>query len=65
MKHLLPLINQRDHTCYVEAFAGSAAMLFERSPAKIEVLILHTRWRCAWMQADASAGFFAGGGDAL
>ncbi len=38
VKHLLPLINQRDHTCYVEAFAGSAAMLFERSPAKIEVL---------------------------
>ncbi|PKH71804.1 modification methylase [Stenotrophomonas sp. Betaine-02u-21] len=37
-KNLLPLINERPHTCYVEAFAGSAAMLFERSPAKIEVL---------------------------
>ncbi|MBA0272320.1 DNA adenine methylase [Stenotrophomonas maltophilia] len=37
-KHLLPLINERPHTCYVEAFAGSAAMLFERAPAKIEVL---------------------------
>nr|KAJ9622912.1 hypothetical protein H2204_011392 [Knufia peltigerae] len=37
-KHLLPLINERPHTCYVEAFAGSAAMLFEREPAKVEVL---------------------------
>lgn len=37
-KHLLPLINERPHNCYVEAFAGSAAMLFERVPAKVEVL---------------------------
>ncbi|MCD9086232.1 DNA adenine methylase [Stenotrophomonas sp. SY1] len=37
-KHLLPLIYERPHTCYVEAFAGSAAMLFERTPAKVEVL---------------------------
>lgn len=37
-KHLFPLIEQRPHTCYVEAFAGSAAILFERVPAKVEVL---------------------------
>lgn len=36
--HLLPLIAERPHHCYVEAFAGSAAMLFERQPAKVEVL---------------------------
>lgn len=26
------------HTCYVEAFAGGAAVLFARQPAKVEVL---------------------------
>ncbi|WP_369349364.1 DNA adenine methylase [Stenotrophomonas sp. JAG2] len=36
---MLPLINDRAHACYVEAFAGSAAILFERTPAKIYVLI--------------------------
>lgn len=36
--HLLPLIQARPHTCYVEAFAGSAAILFQREPAKVEVL---------------------------
>lgn len=35
---LLPLIHARPHTCYVEAFAGSAAILFQREPAKVEVL---------------------------
>lgn len=37
-KHLLPLFDI-PHTCYVEAFAGAAAMLFARpEPAKVEVL---------------------------
>lgn len=36
--HLLPLIEATPHTCYVEAFAGGAAMLFARQPAKVEVL---------------------------
>jgi DNA adenine methylase len=37
-KHLLPLF-KTPHTCYVEAFAGAAAMLFARpEPAKVEVL---------------------------
>lgn len=37
-KVLLPLINSRPHTCYVEAFAGGASMFFLRHPAKVEVL---------------------------
>lgn len=36
--HLMPLIAERPHQCYVEAFAGSAAMLFEREPAPVEVI---------------------------
>jgi len=37
-KHLLPLFDN-PHTCYVEPFAGAAAMLFARPiPAKVEVL---------------------------
>lgn len=36
-KHLLPLFP--DHTCYVEPFAGGAALFFMRQqPAKVEVL---------------------------
>ena len=36
-KHLLPLFPE--HTCYVEPFAGGAALFFLRpSPAKVEVL---------------------------
>lgn len=27
-----------DHSCYVEPFAGGAALLFAREPAKVEVL---------------------------
>lgn len=35
---LLPIFEQLEHTCYVEPFAGAAAMLFARQPAKVEVL---------------------------
>ncbi|MFZ5539464.1 MAG: DNA adenine methylase [Pseudomonadota bacterium] len=38
LQHLLPLLSDNPHTCYVEAFAGGAALLFARSPAKVEVL---------------------------
>lgn len=38
-KHLLPLFARHPHTCYVEPFAGGAAMLFARpEPAAVEVL---------------------------
>jgi DNA adenine methylase len=35
-KHILPLLGE--HTCYVEPFAGGAAILFMKNPAKAEVL---------------------------
>lgn len=39
LKHLLPLLQANPHACYVEAFAGGAAVLFGReTPAKVEVL---------------------------
>jgi DNA adenine methylase len=38
LPHLLPLLSDNPHTCYVEAFAGGAALLFAREPAKVEVL---------------------------
>jgi DNA adenine methylase len=38
LQHLLPLLCDNPHTCYVEAFAGGAALLFAREPAKVEVL---------------------------
>lgn len=39
LQHLLPLLSDNPHTCYVEAFAGGAAVLFGRpTPAKAEVL---------------------------
>lgn len=38
LQHLLPLLSDNPHTCYVEAFAGGAATLFAREPAKVEVL---------------------------
>lgn len=38
LRHLLPLLSNNPHTCYVEAFAGGAALLFAREPAKVEVL---------------------------
>jgi hypothetical protein len=36
--HLVPLIEATPNMCYVEAFAGGAAVLFAREPAKVEVL---------------------------
>jgi DNA adenine methylase len=38
LPHLLPLLSTNPHTCYVEAFAGGAALLFAREPAKVEVI---------------------------
>lgn len=38
LQHLLPLLSDNPHRCYVEAFAGGAALLFAREPAKVEVL---------------------------
>ena len=35
-KHILPLFPE--HTCYVEPFAGAAALFFLKEPAKVEVL---------------------------
>jgi DNA adenine methylase len=35
-KHILPLFP--DHLCYVEPFAGAAALFFNKEPAKAEVL---------------------------
>ena len=35
-KHILPWFEP--HTCYVEPFAGAAAMLFAKTPSKVEVL---------------------------
>ncbi|OGW36135.1 MAG: hypothetical protein A2X58_08630 [Nitrospirae bacterium GWC2_56_14] len=37
-KILLPIIESRPHTCYVEAFSGAASMLMMRNPAEVEVL---------------------------
>ncbi len=39
LQHLLPMLSDNPHTCYVEAFAGGGAVLFGRPrPAKVEVL---------------------------
>lgn len=37
-KKLLPIFENRIHSCYVEAFAGGGSMMFMRSPAEVEVL---------------------------
>lgn len=37
-KVLLPMIQSRPHTCYVEEFAGGGSMFFLRQPAEVEVL---------------------------
>ena len=36
LPYLLPLVEGIPHTCYVEALAGGAAVLFAREPAKAE-----------------------------
>jgi DNA adenine methylase len=38
LRHLVPLLLEIEHTLYVEAFAGGAALLLAREPAKVEVL---------------------------
>lgn len=38
LQHLLPLLSDNPHHTYVEAFAGGAAVLFAREPAKVEVI---------------------------
>ena len=38
LRHLLPLLSEFPHHCYVEAFSGGAALLFAREPAKVEVI---------------------------
>lgn len=37
-KHILPIIDSQPHHCYVEPFAGGAAILFMREPAPVEVI---------------------------
>lgn len=37
LKHILPIINNTPHTCYVEAFGGSGAVLLNKKPSDIEV----------------------------
>lgn len=37
-KKLLPIFDNRKHSCYVEAFAGGGSLLFMRDPAETEVL---------------------------
>ena len=38
LKHLLPLIEQCPHKTYIEPFAGGAALLLAKQPARLEVL---------------------------
>ncbi len=35
-KHIIPLFSK--HTCYVEPFAGGAAIFFLKQPSKVEVI---------------------------
>lgn len=37
-KHILPIIEKAPHHCYVEPFAGGAAILFMRTPAPVEII---------------------------
>jgi len=37
-KKLLPLIQSRPHSCYVEEFTGGGSMFFMREPASVEVI---------------------------
>jgi len=38
LKHLMPLIEARPHVCYVEIFAGGAAVLGAKTKSQIEVI---------------------------
>lgn len=37
-RHILPIIESQSHRCYVEPFAGGAAILFMRTPAPVEII---------------------------
>ena len=37
LKHILPLISQCEHRCYVEVFGGAGHVLFNKEPSRIEV----------------------------
>jgi len=38
LKELMPIFDGIEHRCFVEAFAGGAALLFAREPSPVEVL---------------------------
>lgn len=38
LKHLMPLIEARPHVCYVEVFAGGAAVLGAKAKSEVEVI---------------------------
>ena len=38
LKHILPIIESIPHTCFVDAFGGSASVLLNKKPSKSEVL---------------------------
>jgi len=37
LKHILPLLSQCIHKCYVEVFGGAGHVLFNKEPSKIEI----------------------------